>query len=103
MPTILYLLTSPPPTPLAATRHPSPPRRHRRRLSPQARDLCTQAALGGNFEIALSEASRRLDGEATEATVRFKVGRKWKAEAFTLLALPELRGVLLVVLEQLQG
>ena len=31
------------------------------------------------------------------------MGRKWKAEAFTLLALPELRGVLLVVLEQLQA
>ena len=59
-----------------------------------------QAALGGNFEISISDSSRRLDGEATEGFVRFKVGRKWKEESFTLLALPELRGVLLAVLEQ---
>lgn len=34
---------------------------------------------------------------------RAQVGRKWKEESFTLLALPELRGVLLAVLEQLQS
>eukprot|EP00966_Prymnesium_polylepis_P098715 2285702-Prymnesium_polylepis.1 len=62
-----------------------------------------QAALGGHFEVAVSESSRRADGEPTEATVKFKVGRKWKEESFTLLALPELRGVLLAVLEQLQA
>ena len=62
-----------------------------------------QAALGGAYEIELSDSSRRLDGEATEGNVRFKVGRLWKQEAFTLLALPELRGVLQAVLEGLRS
>ena len=47
-------------------------------------------------------ATASSHGQA-QCTARFKVGRSWKEERFELLALPELRGVVEMVLAQLGG
>jgi tetratricopeptide (TPR) repeat protein len=63
-----------------------------------------QAALAinaGTTVFAESDVGRRLDGEATQCTVTFKVGRSQRTEAFELLSPPELRAVLRAVLDQL--
>ena len=61
------------------------------------------ATLGTSCEYIESEVGRRLDGEATQCDVRFKVGRATRGERFALLSRPELRAVLRTVLEQLGG
>lgn len=65
-----------------------------------------QAALGiahGSCTFADREDGRRLDGAPTACDVTFKVGRATRVESFALLGTAELRAVLRVVLDQLQG
>ena len=57
-----------------------------------------KAALAGDYEIRAADGAHRADGTPSECAVQFKVGRKWVSEAFEILALPELRGVIEAVL-----
>ena len=58
-------------------------------------------AQSGGAIYAEVDATRRLDGEATECDVTFKVGRSQRTERFAVLSRPELRAVIQAVLEQL--
>ena len=62
------------------------------------------AALGGTYTMEDSAGVRRSDGEPAQCEVEFKVGpRKKTREAFELLSLPEVRGVIADVLGELGG
>ena len=62
------------------------------------------AALGGTYTMEDSAGVRRSDGEPAQSEVEFKVGpRKKTREAFEVLSLPEVRGVIAAVLGELGG